>query len=65
MDIKLYNSKSLINEKKIKIKSKSIKNFQKNYLIKKESIEKRNLNKNYNLDEYLDNIYLDDLELHN
>ena len=61
MDIKLKSSKSLTNEKKIKKKSKSIKN----YLIEKESIEKRNLNKNYNLDEYFDNIYLDDLELHN
>ena len=55
MDIKLYSSKSLINNKKNKSKSKSIKN---------DSIETRNLDKTRNLDDY-DNIYLDELELHN
>lgn len=65
MDIKLYNSKSLVNNKKIKIKSKSIKNIQRNYITKKESIEKRNLNKAHNLDDYIDNIFLDEIELHN
>ena len=64
MDIKLYSSKSLINNKKNKSKSKSIKNTQNNYLIKKDSIETRNLDKTRNLDDY-DNIYLDELELHN
>ena len=65
MDIKLYNSKSLINNEKIKIKSKSIKNIQKTKFIKKELTYKHNLNKGNNLDEFLDNIYLDELELHN
>lgn len=63
MDIKLYNSKSLINNEKVKIKSKSLKNMQKNKFTKKESAYKYNLNKGDN--EYFDNIYLDELELHN